>query len=149
MKILIIIGRILWRGCALASVVELIMFLFASMMYEEPIIALKQFLLIAGFMQLVSLAQEILHLRRLHFAVRLGLHYLSLVVCFTVLFLLAGKIGKTPSTVFVYVAVFTLLYAVAAGILLPILRATGYFKTHLSKISSSASAPGAYEARFS
>ena len=100
MKILKFLGRVFWRGCALASIVELLMFLFAKMMLDEPIISLKQFLLIAGFMVLVSLAQEILYLRRFHFAIRLALHYLALVVCFTVLFLLAGKIGKTPSTVF-------------------------------------------------
>ena len=132
MKVVSKIYTILIRGFAICTAILLIMFLFARLILDVPSISLKQFL------------------RRLPFIARLGLHYGSVTTCFTVLFSVVGKIAHRPATVFVWIVIFTLAYAVIAGIVFPILRATGYYEKHLARISpNQSSTETPYEKRFS
>ncbi len=150
MKVASKIYAILIRGFAICTAILLIMFLFARLILDVPSISLKQFLLILAFSLPLSLAHELYLIRRLPFIARLGLHYVSVTACFTVLFSVVGKIAHRPSTVFVWIVVFTLAYAMIAGIVFPILRATGYYKKYLSRISTNQlSSELPYEKRFS
>ena len=149
MKIVSKIYAILMRGFAICSAILLIMFLFARLVLDVPSISLNQFLLILAFSLPLSLAHELYFLRRLPFIARLGLHYISVTICFTVLFSVVGKIAHRPSTVFVWIVIFTLAYAVITGIVFPILRATGYYAKHLARISREQGDVSTYEKRFS
>ena len=150
MKVVSKIYTILIRGFAICTAILLIMFLFARLILDVPSISLKQFLLILAFSLPLSLAHELYLLRRLPFIARLGLHYGFVTTCFTVLFSVVGKIAHRPATVFVWIVIFTLAYAVIAGIVFPILRATGYYEKHLARISpNQSSTETPYEKRFS
>lgn len=149
MKVVSKIYAILMRGFAICSAILLIMFLFARLILDVPSISLGQFLLILAFSLPLSLAQELYHLRRLPFIARLGLHYVSVTICFTVLFSVVGKIAHRPSTVFVWIIIFTLVYAVIAGTIFAILRATGYYAKHLSCNKRNQNDASTYEKRFS
>lgn len=148
MKLLAKCASILTRGLAIATGIEFVMFLFARLLFETPAITFSQFLLILAFSMPVSLSHELFFLRRLSFWLRLTIHYLALTTCFTLLFFAVGKIPHRAATVFVYIVVFTAAYAVVAGILFPILRATGYYTRHMQKVLP-ASSDAPYERRFS
>lgn len=148
MKLLTKCASILTRGLAIATAIELVMFLFARLVFDTPAISLTQFLLILAFSIPVSLSHELFYLRRLSFLLRLTIHYIALTTCFTLLFFAVGKIPHRVATVLVYIVVFTVAYAIVAGIVFPILRATGYYARHMQRDVSGAT-EALYEKRFS
>lgn len=154
MKIAARIYTVIVRCFAIAALITLVMLLFAKILdlpsIDAPAITISRFLQILAFSVPLSLTYEVFPLRRLPFFARLAIHYAVTTACFTLLFAVIGNIGKRPLGVLIWIFVLTALYAVVAAIVLPILRATGYYAQHLSR---NGSAPGAnetqYEKRFS
>lgn len=154
MKIAARIYTVIIRLFAIAALITLTILLFAKILdlpnVDAPAITLSRFLQILAFSLPLSFAYEVFPLRRLPFFARLAIHYAVTTICFTLLFAVIGNIGKRPLGILIWIFVFTALYAVVAAIVLPVLRATGYYAQHLSRTGT---APGTneatYEKRFS
>ena len=154
MKIAAKIYAVIVRFFAIAALITLVMLLFAKILdlpnIEVPAVSLSRFLQILAFSLPLSLAYEIFTLRRLPFFARLAIHYVVTTAAFTLLFAVIGNIGKRPLGVLIWIFVLTALYAVVAAIVLPILRATGYYADHLSRKDNVAGGnEPPYEKRFS
>lgn len=108
------IEKILLSACALTVIILTFFYLFALIgQFTDPMISFTTFLLISGFSLIISLMSLILKIERLKMIVRVIVHYASLLVAFTVIFLISGNLGAggTP-VVFSAIVVFTFLYAV-------------------------------------
>lgn len=152
MKIAKKIFQVLFRACTIATGVTLILFLCASAIYGKPGIELSRYLRILGFSLTAALLHEVFFLRRLPFVVRLLIHYAVFTPAFVVFFLIGTTALRSGSTAFVFLTLYTLAYAVVMGIVFPILRATGYYRAHLSretKKKGSETANKPYEKRYS
>lgn len=154
MKIAAKIYTVVIRFFAIAALITLGLLLSAKILdlpnIETPAVTLSRFLQILAFSLPLALAYEIYPLRRLPFIARLAIHYVVTTACFTLLFAVIGNIGQRTFGVIIWIFVFTVLYTVVAAIVLPVLRATGYYSTHLSRIGKVAGSNGTtYENRFS
>lgn len=154
MKIAAKIYAVIARALAICALITFAMLLFARVLdvpnTDAPSITLSRFLQILAFSVPLSLAHELFALRRLPFIARLAFHYASVTLFFTLLFVVVGKIASRPFAVLIWIFVFTLLYAVIAGIVFPILRATGYYAKYLARIDRTGEdSQPPYEKRFS
>jgi hypothetical protein len=132
MKALVVLRRVFLRGCSLTALIALAMFIIVSAATDMNYIALSQYLLILAFSMLISLTQEIFALRFLHILLRILIQYAALLLSFLVLFISSGKIATTPSQIFIYIFMFTLIYVIVCAILFPLLKVTGYYGVHLA-----------------
>lgn len=112
------IESILLRGCGLTILILTLFYAFASFgNLANQAIGFDIFALIFIFGQIISLTTEILFLPRLKFAIRLLIHYISLMVAFCAIFIATGNIkADTPANIFSAVIVFTFLYAFFFGV---------------------------------
>ena len=81
--------------------------------FTEPLISFPTFLLILGFGFIISVSSLILKVERIKKSLRVLVHYASLMLAFTVVFIISGNLssGGTP-VIFSAIVVFTFLYAV-------------------------------------
>lgn len=154
MKVIARIYSIIVRSFAICTLITLAMLFFAVILdipnINVPSVTLARLLQILAISIPLSLAHELFSLRRLPFTARLAIHYVSVTACFTALFAVVGNIGDRPFAVFIWIFVFTIAYSVVAAIVLPILRATGYYARHLSRpIPGGEEKSQPYEKRFS
>ena len=112
------IESILLRGCGLTILILTLFYAFASFgNLANQGIYFDTFALIFIFGQIISLTTEILSLPRPAFAIRLLIHYASLLVAFCAVFIATGNIkADTPANTFSAVIIFTFLYALFFGV---------------------------------
>ena len=120
-------------GCVFATVITLIFSIVASIVWKSEgqggrvSILVSQYLLILLFSFIISAANHLFFLRRFGLAVRLLIHYATLLVSFIVVFVAAGNLHiNTPAAAFIAVFIFSVLYAVMMAIVLSFLRAVGF-----------------------
>ena len=121
------IEKIALSACALTVIILTFFYLFALIgQLTDPMISFTTFLLILGFSLIISLTSLILRIERMKMIVRIIIHYASLLVAFTVIFLISGNLsaGGTP-VVFSAIVVFTFLYAVIFALTYFIKRTIG------------------------
>lgn len=113
------IRKILVSTCVVATLISVFFYFLAAIVNEveslmdETAVTFRQFLLILLFSLLVALANRLLSVRSLHAALRVAIHYATLLAAFLVVFVAAGKLRISgPSSVFLSVMIFTVLYAV-------------------------------------
>ena len=96
--------------------ITLAFFLFATIQGLstglEVGISFSQYALILLFAFIFALSKQILQLFELSLLWRTLIHFLISAVAFIVIFLAAGKITPTPSGIFVFCFLFTVIYAV-------------------------------------
>ena len=109
---------ILLRGCGLTILILTLFYTFASFgNLTNQAIGFDTFALIFVFGLIISLTTEILTLPRPIFALRLLIHYASLLIAFCVIFIATGNIkADSSANVFSAVTVFTFLYAFLFGV---------------------------------
>lgn len=113
------VRKILVSTCVICTVISVFFFFFAAIvnevesLFSETAITFRQFLLILLFSFLVALANRLLSVQRLHIALRITVHYATLLAAFLVVFIRAGNLKITGSaSLFLSVMIFTVLYAV-------------------------------------
>ena len=103
--------------CSVATTAILIVFyLFSTVLpLEDPGINAKAFFLIFAFSALLSVAQELFSIKKLHIAARFALHFASLAVGFILVFILSGNYERGGArSLFVGTVLFSLCYAIIA-----------------------------------
>ena len=121
------IESILLRGCGLTILILTLFYAFASFgNLANQGIGFDVFALIFIFGQIISFTTEVLTLPRPTFALRLLIHYASLLVAFCAIFIATGNIkASTPANIFSAVIVFSFLYAFFFGIVCLIKKLVG------------------------
>ena len=108
------IENLVLSACAFTVMILFLFYLFAVIgQFTEPTITFPTFLLIFGFSAIIAVTSMILRVERLKMFTRIAIHYASLLIAFTVVFLTSGNLasGGTP-IVFSAVVVFTFLYGI-------------------------------------
>ena len=101
------------------TVVILLLFYFYALIgnLTHPAITFGTFLIILLFGFVISLANMIFEIEKLHYAVKLLIHYSALLVSFIFVFIIAGKLSLSGiASVFSAIIIFTFLYAVIYAI---------------------------------
>ena len=108
------IESLVMSACALTVLILTIFYLFAMATgYSTPLIDFGTFALILTFGIIISVANLILRIESLKLAARILIHYLSLLVAFTVIFAVNGNLGGgNVGAITAAIIVFTFLYAV-------------------------------------
>ena len=111
------IRKILVSCCVNCTVISVVFYFVAAIvnkvesLFNESAVTFRQFLFILLFSFLVALANRLLSLARLHIALRVLIHYATLLAAFLVVFIWAGKLKiNGPSAVFLSIMIFTVLY---------------------------------------
>ena len=101
-------------GCAYAVTIVALFFGFAAISnFTEARMGAGQFFIILLFGQIISVAGYILKNASWHIALRYALHYLTLFLAFTVIFIFNGKIkANGGAAIFSAAIIFTFLYIV-------------------------------------
>lgn len=101
-------------GCAYAVMIVALFFSFAAISnFTEARIGAGQFFIILLFGQIISIAGYILKNANWHVALRYALHYLTLFLAFTVIFIINGKIkANGGAAIFSAAIIFTFLYVI-------------------------------------
>lgn len=96
--------------------ISLAFFLFAAIQGFssglEAAISFSQYALILLFAFILALSKHILRLFELSLVWRTLIHFVISAVAFIVIFIAAGKIAPTPSGIFVFCFLFTVIYAI-------------------------------------
>ena len=118
---------ILLRGCGLTILILALFYAFAtSGNLTNQGIYFDTFALILIFGQIISLTTEIFFLSRLHFALRMLIHYASLLIAFCAIFIASGNIkADTAANIFSAVIIFTFLYVLFFGVVWLIKKVIG------------------------
>lgn len=113
------VRKILVSTCVTCTLISVFFYFVAAIvnevesLFDETAVTFRQFLLILLFSLLVALANRLLSVRKLHAALRILIHYATLLAAFLVVFVAAGKLKISgPSSVFLSIMIFTVLYAV-------------------------------------
>lgn len=113
------IRKILVSTCVVATLISVFFYFLAAIVNEveslmdETAVTFRQFLLILLFSLLVALANRLLSVKKIPIVARVAIHYATLLAAFLVVFVAAGKLKISgPSSVFLAVMIFTVLYAV-------------------------------------
>ena len=108
------IENLVMSACALTVLILTIFYLFATATgYSTPLIDFGTFALILLFGVIISVANLILGIESLKLVIRILIHYLSLLVAFTVIFAANGNLGGgNVGAVTAAIIVFSFLYAV-------------------------------------
>ncbi|MBO4283758.1 MAG: DUF3021 family protein [Clostridia bacterium] len=111
------IRKILTSSCVICTVISVFFYFIAAIvnkvesLFNESAVTFRQFLLILLFSFLVALANRLLSVSRLHVALRVLIHYATLLAAFLVVFIWAGKLKiNGPAAVFLSIMIFTVLY---------------------------------------
>ena len=112
-----IVRKILVSTCVICTVISVVFYFIAAIvnevesLFNETAVTFRQFLLILLFSFLVALANRLLSVPRLHIALRIAIHYATLLAAFLVVFIRAGNLKISgASTVFLSIMIFTVLY---------------------------------------
>ena len=101
------------------TVVILILFYLYALIgnLTHPAITFGTFLIILLFGFVISLANMIFSIEKLHYALKLLIHYSALLLAFIFVFIIAGKLSLDGiASVFSAIIIFTVLYAVIYAI---------------------------------
>ena len=119
MSVKTFIRRVLTSSCIVCTVISVFFYFLAAIvneveeLFDETAVTFRQFLLILLFSVLVALANRLLSVRRLHVALRVLIHYATLLAAFLVVFIWAGKLKISgPASVFLAIMIFSVLYLV-------------------------------------
>ena len=111
------VRKILVSSCVICTVISVFFYFIAAIvnevesLFDESAVTFRQFLLILLFSFLVALANRLLSVSRLHVALRVLIHYATLLSAFLVVFIWAGKLKiDGPAAVFLSIMIFTVLY---------------------------------------
>lgn len=113
------VRKILVSSCVVCTLISVFFYFVAAIvnevesLFDETAVTFRQFLLILLFSLLVALANRLLSVAKLHIAWRILIHYATLLAAFLIVFVAAGKLKISgPSSVFLSIMIFTVLYAV-------------------------------------
>ena len=113
------VRKILISTCVICTLISVFFYFIAAIvnevesLFDETAVTFRQFALILLFSLLVALANRLLAVQKLHIALRILIHYATLLAAFLVVFIAAGKLNVSgPASVFLAVMIFTVLYAV-------------------------------------
>ena len=128
-----IIENLILKACGYSSAILFLFYLAGTVAdFTNPYINFKTFLFIALFGVVISIAELVLKVEKIHIFLRILIHYLALFCAFTVIFIISGNIAvKGPASIFSALIIFTVLYAVIFSALYFIRKA---IKTADSKI---------------
>lgn len=114
----VLIRKILVSTAVVCTVISIFFYFLAAIvnevesLFDETAVTFRQFLLILLFSFLIALANRLLTVSRLHLSLRILIHYATLLGAFFVVFIRAGKLKISgPSSVFLAIMIFSLLYA--------------------------------------
>ena len=112
------IKSIILNSTAYTVVILLLFYIYALIgNLTHPAITFGTFLIILLFGFVISLANMIFKIEKLHYALRLLIHYTALLITFIVVFIIAGKLSLSGlASVFSAIVIFTFLYAVIYAI---------------------------------
>lgn len=112
------IKSIVLNSTAYTVVILLLFYIYALIgNLTHPAITFGTFLIILLFGFVISLANMIFGIKRLHPALRLLIHYAALLVAFIFVFVIAGKLAINGiASVFSAIIIFTILYGVIYAI---------------------------------
>ena len=112
------VRRTLTFGCVYMTVISLIFFGVAALInsaeqsFDKVAISFSQYLLILLFSFLIAVLGCVFMIERIHFLLRILIHYAVLLTGFIVIFAVAGNLRLDSSAkIFVAIFLFTLLYA--------------------------------------
>ena len=113
------IRKILVSTCVVATLISVFFYFLAAIvnkvesLMDETAITFRQFLLILLFSLLVALANRLLAYPKLHIALRILIHYATLLAAFLIVFVAAGKLKISgAASLFLSIMIFSVLYAV-------------------------------------
>ena len=106
------IENILLKSCAFTVLISALFFAFAKMTSRAEVkIGFTHFFIIFLFGIAISIANLVLEYDKLHVALRMLIHYVVLLIAFSVVFINMGNIAADgASAIFTTVFIFTFLY---------------------------------------
>ena len=112
------IKSIILSSTAYTVVIILLFYIYALIgNLTHPAITFGTFLIILLFGFVISLANMIFKIEKLHYAIKLLIHYAALLISFIFVFIIAGKLSISGiASVFSAIVIFTFLYAVIYAI---------------------------------
>ena len=112
------IKSIILNSTAYTVVILILFYLYALIgNLTHPAITFGTFLIILVFGFIISLANMIFSIKKLHYMLKLLIHYAALLVAFIFVFIIAGKLSLSGiASVFSAIIIFTFLYAVIYAI---------------------------------
>ncbi len=150
--------NLLLKACGFTIAILTLFYLFPALSKAaNESISFSTFALIFGFGLLISIATMIFEIKSINLALRILIHYLTLMVAFCVVFISTGNISADSSAkVFTAVIIFTVFYAFFFGLTVGIKKLVKYIdeKTdkHIkskSKTKSKADAKKPYKSLYS
>ena len=102
------------NSTAYTVVILMLFYLYALIgNLTHPAITFATFLIILVFGFIISLANMIFSIKKLHYMLKLLIHYSALLLAFIFVFIIAGKLSLSGiASVFSAIIIFTFLYAV-------------------------------------
>ena len=146
-----IIENLLLKTCGYAVIILTSFYLFATLSeYADAYIGFPTFLVILAFGLLISAAGMIFKIEKIHMALRVLIHYASLLAAFCVIFISLGNLSAgSAGAVFSAVIIFTLFYgaifAVVYFLRLLIKKSDSSLNQKISKKSTEPSAKKEYK----
>lgn len=142
-------------GCAYAITIVALFFGFAAISnFTEARMGTGQFFIILLFGQIISAVGFVLKNSTWHVALRYSLHYLTLLVAFTVIFIFNGKIkANGGAAIFSATLIFTFLYVVTFLVVYAVKKSATSIekksqKKDIGKKSNKTSSDNSYSPRF-
>lgn len=104
--------NILLKGCGYTILILVLFYLFAAFNnFSAATIEFSTFALIFAFGMIISLATMILGLERPALPIRILIHYASMMLAFSAIFMASGHVNvSTPANIFTAVIIFTFFY---------------------------------------
>ena len=108
------IENLLLKACGYTLSILFLFYLFGVISdFTNPYIDFKTFLTIFLFGALISVSELIFKIKKLHYVLKVLIHFVTLFTAFTVVFVFTGNISsKGPASIFSALIIFTFLYAV-------------------------------------
>ena len=139
-----LIKKILVQTAVVCTVISIFFFFLAAIVNEvesifnETAVTFRQFLLILLFSFLIALANLLLSVKSLHPALRVTVHYATLLASFLIVFIRAGKLKISGAASFVLaIMICTVLYAAIFLSAFFLLRALGVLPDEKKKKAES------------
>ncbi len=144
--------RFLLHTCAYTVLICALFLLFMAISgFTEASLNIGRFFLILLFSFFISVAGIILGLKRLHLVLRIAIHFLVLLVAFTVVFVISGNIKASGAgAIFSAIIVFSFLYSVVSLIVYSIKKSVSAVDKKLEKrsVKSDSKKPAPYTPRY-
>ena len=106
--------NLILKACGYTASILFLFYLAGTIAdFTNPSIDFKTFLFISLFGALISVASFILKIEKIHYFLRLLIHYAVLFCAFTVIFIISGNIsGNGAAAIFSALIIFTFFYAI-------------------------------------